>query len=102
MGDLELLKRYLQNEIDTGSHKMFAFDKDDNVIEFKTIDALNEINNLQFQLQQKDNIIKEVRKYIMTELISEYDIKYGGCVSGSDLPVSAITPILNILDKESK
>ena len=28
MSDLELLKRYLQNEIDTGGHKIFVFDKD--------------------------------------------------------------------------
>lgn len=35
--------------------------------------------------------------YIMTNLISEWDIENGGCVSGSDLPVDAITPILDIL-----
>ena len=46
------------------------------------------------------NIIKEVREYIMTELITEWDIKNGGCVSGSDLPANAITPILEILDKD--
>lgn len=102
MSDLELLKRYLQNEIDVGNHKLFVFDKDDNVIEFKVIDALNEINNLQSQLQRKENIIKEVRKYIMTELITEWGIKNDGYVSGSDLPVDAITPILEILDKEIK
>ena len=55
MSDLELLKRYLQNEIDTGSNKIFVFDKDYNSIEFKAIDALNEINDLQTKLQQKEN-----------------------------------------------
>lgn len=33
----------------------------------------------------------------MTELIDEWSIRNHGCVSGSDLPVEAITPILNIL-----
>ena len=40
--------------------------------------------------------------YIMTELITEWDIENGGCVSGSDLPVYAITPLLNILQGEDK
>lgn len=64
MSDLELLKRYLQNEIDNGSHKIFVFDKDYNAIEFKVIEALNEINNLQNQLQQKENIIKEIKSQL--------------------------------------
>ena len=54
------------------------------------------------QLQEKENIIKEAREYIMTELITEWDIKNDGYVSGSDLPAYAITPILEILDKEDK
>ena len=54
------------------------------------------------ELQQKENIIKEVREYIMSELITEWDIKNNGYVSGSDLPADAITPILQILDKENK
>lgn len=37
-------------------------------------------------------------EYIMTELITEWDIKNDGYVSGSDLPVDAITPLLNILN----
>lgn len=45
------------------------------------------------------DVIKEVREYIMSELITEWNIKNGGHVSGSDLPVEAITPILEILDK---
>lgn len=50
----------------------------------------------------KSRIDKAI-EYIMTELISEWDIKNYGCVSGSDLPAEAITPILEILkgvDKE--
>ena len=35
--------------------------------------------------------------YIMSELVDEWSIKNDGCVDGSDLPVSAITPILDIL-----
>ena len=50
MSDLELLKRFLQNEIDTGSHKIFVFDKNYNVIEFKVVNALNEINDLQEEI----------------------------------------------------
>lgn len=41
-------------------------------------------------------------EYIMTELITEWDIKNDGCVSGSDLPIDAITPILNILQGSDK
>ena len=52
------------------------------------------------EIERLENIIKEVREYIMTELITEWDIKNDGYVSGSDLPVDAITPILEILDKE--
>ena len=38
----------------------------------------------------------------MSNLITEWDIKNNGYVSGSDLPADAITPILEILgsDKE--
>ena len=72
MSDLELLKRFLQNEIDTGGHKIFVFDKDYNAIEFKTTEALNEINNLENQLQQKENIIKEVKEYIKEMPNDEY------------------------------
>ncbi len=50
--------------------------------------------------EQLHSIIKEVREYIMSELITEWDIANCGHVSGSDLPVEAITPILDILDKE--
>ena len=60
------------------------------------------IKSLQTQLQQKENIIKEVREYIMSELITEWDIKNDGYVSGSDLPADAITPILEILNKEEE
>ncbi len=54
------------------------------------------------QLQQKENKEKEIREYIMSNLITEWDIENDGYVSGSDLPASAITPILEILDKENK
>ena len=54
------------------------------------------------EIERLNNIIKEVREYIMSELITEYDIKNGGNVTGSDLPVEAITPILEILEKKKK
>ena len=64
----------------------------------------NELKNIYFkkdkELQQKENIIKEVREYIMSNLITEWDIKNNGYVSGSDLPADAITPILEILGSE--
>ena len=57
-------------------------------------------NKLVDENAELKNIIKKVREYIMSELITEWDIENGGHVSGSDLPVEAITPILQILDKE--
>jgi len=65
-------------------------------------EILQENEQLKDRLQQKENIIKEVREYIMSELITEWDIKNAGCVSGSDLPVNAIIPILEILDKANE
>ena len=66
----------------------------------------NELKNIYFkkdkELQQKENIIKEVREYIMSNLITEWDIKNNGYVSGSDLPADAITPILEILGSDVK
>ena len=47
-------------------------------------------------------IIDKAIKYIMTELITEWDIKNDGYVSGSDLPVDAITPLLNILNGDDE
>ena len=41
--------------------------------------------------------INKAIEYIMTELISEWDIENNGYVSGSDLPADAITPLLEIL-----
>lgn len=66
--------------------------------EYEVRDLINYLCN---EIEKRDNIIKEVREYIMSELISEWDIKNDGYVSGSDLPVDAITPILEILDKEN-
>ena len=54
------------------------------------------------EIERLHSIIKEVREYIMSELITEWDIKNGGHVSGSDLPVEAITPILEILKGSDK
>ena len=84
-------------------------------------DKYNMLQECNAIIQQKENIINEfkerslqyseeidrlldikekVREYIMTELISEYDIENSGYVSGSDLSVDAIIPILEIIDKE--
>lgn len=48
------------------------------------------------EMLYKQRIDKAI-EYIMSNLITEWDIKNDGHVSGSDLPVDAITPILNIL-----
>ena len=45
-------------------------------------------------IQQKENIIKEVREYI-----EENFYQSGGCVGGTDLPYSYIEELLEILDK---
>ena len=45
---------------------------------------------------------EKASEYIMTELIDEWSIRNQGYVSGSDLPVEAITPLLNILQGEDK
>lgn len=62
----------------------------------------NEISNLNTSLRSaRDDYKSRCEKaieYIMSELITEWDIKNDGCVSGSDLPADAITPILNILN----
>ena len=70
-------------------------------IDYKTAyeNVLTANKMLEKEIERLNNIIKEVREYIMSELITEWDIKNNGCVSGSDLPVEAITPILEILDK---
>lgn len=56
-------------------------------------EILDLINNLQNQLQQKENIIKEVREYIEEH---SYDYRVGGIarINGKEL--------LQILDKENK
>lgn len=74
----------------------------DDVLKFidgKTYYYTDYIYFLYEELRKRDEIIKEVREYIMSELITEWDIKNNGYVSGSDLPANAITPILEILDK---
>lgn len=72
-------------------------------------ELFDELERLSFNYEQaledldkKENKEKKIREYIMTELITEWNIKNGGYVSGSDLPVDAIIPILEILDKENK
>ena len=57
------------------------------------------LNQFYYEHKELVRIKKKVREYIMSELITEWDIKNNGCVSGSDLPADAITPILEILDK---
>ena len=42
--------------------------------------------------------IAKAKEYIMSNLITEWNIKNGGDVSGSDLPADEIIPILNILN----
>ena len=59
MSDLELLKVYLQEQIDTTGNKKFVF-KECNAIEFRLTDAINEIN----ELEEKDKEIEKLNKII--------------------------------------
>lgn len=59
---------------------------------------MNENHYLRNEVRKLNNIIHEIKEYIMTSLITEWDIKNGGYISGSDLPADAITPILDIID----
>ena len=54
---LNYLKQYLQDKIDGGYHKLFYGEND---YDFKTIDAINAIEELQHQLEEKDKIIDEI------------------------------------------
>lgn len=58
--DYELLKAYLQNQIDTGIHKIFNFDKDYNVIEFKIGNALSEIEFIERRNNELMKILYKV------------------------------------------
>lgn len=78
---------------------LIAWIKEEDIYSFDRYLNKEDVLKIVQLLIKKENIIKEVRKYIMTELITEWDIKNNGYVSGSDLPVDAITPILEILDK---
>ena len=60
-------------------------------------DLLKRISDLEFEVEKQEQRIDKAIEYIMTELISEWNIKNDGYVSGSDLPANAITPILDIL-----
>lgn len=85
-------ERFMKN---FNGEKIFSLEYDKETLRDMVLDKQEEIERLH-------TIIKEVREYIMLNLITEWDIKNNGCVSGSDLPADAITPILNILDKENK
>lgn len=64
MNDLELLERYLQNEIDIGNHKIFIFDKDYNTIEFKVVNALSEIEFMKKENKQLQFNWNNLREFI--------------------------------------
>lgn len=65
--DLELLKEYLQSEIDCGNHKLFIFDENNNATELKTIDGLNAITDSEQEIERLNNIINELEKYMIKE-----------------------------------
>lgn len=54
--------------------------------------------HLRNEVGKLNNIIYEIKEYIMSNLITEWDIKNNGNISGSDLPADAITPILDIIN----
>ena len=55
MSDLELLKRYLQNEIDTGGHKIFVFDNG-RIHEQGTHDELMKLKKRYYTLYKYSNL----------------------------------------------
>lgn len=64
-----------------------------------------QIEELQQQLQQKENIIKEVREYIENNSLYEQDYDYDYEENLTEYPPSdeqARKDILSILDKENK
>lgn len=80
--DLELLKEYLQCEIDCGNHKLFIFDENNYVTELKTIDGFNAITDLEQdianyvkitihhrkEIERLNNIINETIEYLKYQL----------------------------------
>ena len=106
---LNHLIEYLQDKIDTGYHKIFY---NDLMYDEKTVDCINAINDtikedvcsisydklkdyitkLKTQLQQKENIIKEVREYIEPIVELDNDIMLKGKV---------LKPVLEMSDKGS-
>ena len=78
-----------------------------NVLEERIVRVVNKNNNLQDQLQQKENIIKEVREYINN---NTYKTEWGDFEEDNeDININDdlseknfIESILEILDKENK
>ena len=63
-------------------------------------DLAKEGNKLYKQLQQKENIIKEVREYIENNWISKKDADYYRCDDAElDIEISDIAVLFDILDK---
>ena len=68
--------------------------------------AVNQMNKDMMELSEYcdklENAIIDIRVYVLANLITDWDIKNNGYVSGSDLPADAIKPILEIIDKVMK
>lgn len=73
--DYELLKKYLQNEIDRGNNKTFIFDKDD-VIDFKNCNALSYIENMEQEIERlrKEN---DILKHRLNDVVFGDDYELG-------------------------
>ena len=96
LDDLILLKRYLQNELDTGSHKMFIFDKDYNAIEFKICNALSGIEFIEKELNEYKSIIRKVIDFVYYNLkfIDDNNLK-----QGCDIKSEILEPLKDILEE---
>ena len=108
MSEIELILTKLKIVSEEKENGMYLCDKEHSKI---LLDYIQQKENIINELKERslryskhiDNLLdikEKVRDYIMTNLITEWTIENGGCVSGSDLPVYAITPILDILDKD--
>lgn len=59
--DYEVFKKFLQNEIDSGFHKTFLFNEDNDVIdEFKNGNVLSYVENMEQEIERLNNIINEL------------------------------------------
>lgn len=96
---------YLKYELFDTFEKMSDFIVKRSIVNYTIFEKMEDAKEVEMIYRDNDIRVLEDRidkaiEYIMTELITEWDIKNDGYVSGSDLQADAITPLLNILKGE--